>query len=309
MSTTVMPLEGLAWQRWANELLIEHYGPTTYIKIPDTQGDGGIEGFTCPCGIAYQAYGAEKEKTGKALYEAQRDKMTRDINKFIDNAPLLKKLFGEVRIHKWILLVPKVGLKDLKSHAHEMTRKVKDAKLPYVADDFFVSYCDEDSFSKERDKILAYKKDCIAIQAPEPSRAVVDSWHDENDTLMTTLEEKLQRLEPNISAQRVAGHQKQMLSWYLQGNELMAKLKELSPTAYEKVFRSKSDYEQILLVHELTAPNASQQLKDVLTGFNKSLIEAVGSLSSSNAMTIACGAISDWMMRCPLDFREGQSNV
>jgi hypothetical protein len=304
MSTTFMQLEGIAWQRWANELLVEHYGPTTYIKIPDTQGDGGIEGFTCPCGIAYQAYGAEKEKSGKSLYEAQRDKMTRDINKFIDNAPLLTKLFGDVKIHKWILLVPRVGLKDLKWHAHEMTRKVKDAKLPYVADDFFVSYCDEDSFSKERDKILAYKTDCISIQAPEPSGDAVDSWRNENDTLMTTLEEKLHRLEPSISAGRVASRQKQMLSWYLQGNELMAKLKELSPTAYEKVFQCKSEYEQILLMHELTATSASQQLKDVITGFNKTLTEAVSSLSSSNAMTIACGAISDWMMRCPLDFRE-----
>lgn len=304
MSTTVMPLEGIAWQRWANQLLIEHYGPTTYIKIPDTQGDGGIEGFTCPCGIAYQAYGAEKEKSGKALYEAQRDKMTRDINKFIDNAPLLTKLFGDVKIHKWILLVPRVGLKDLKWHANEMTRKVKDAKLPYVADDFFVSYCDEDSFAKERDKILAYKTDCISIQSPEPISEVVDSWRNENDTLMTTLKEKLQRLEPNIPAGRVASRQKQMLSWYLQGNELMAKLKELSPTAYERVFQSKSEYEQILLMHELTASSASQQLKDVITGFNNALTEAVGSLSSSNARTIACGAISDWMMRCPLDFRE-----
>jgi hypothetical protein len=98
MSTTFMQLEGIAWQRWANELLVEHYGPTTYIKIPDTQGDGGIEGFTCPCGIAYQAYGAEKEKSGKSLYEAQRDKMTRDINKFIDNAPLLTKLFERTKV-------------------------------------------------------------------------------------------------------------------------------------------------------------------------------------------------------------------
>jgi hypothetical protein len=309
MSAIAMPLEGLAWQSWANQLLVEHYGPTTYIKIPDTKGDGGIEGFTCPCGHAYQAYGAEKEKSGQSLYESQRDKMTRDINKFIDNRSLLQRLFGDVKICKWILLVPRVGLKDLKAHAHKMTEKVRDAKLPYVTDDFYVTYCDEDSFAKERDKILTYKKDCIAIQSPPPTNDDVENWQTDHETLMTTLRDKLERLEPQASSTRISQLQRQMLSWYLHGQELMSKLNELSPTAYEKAFQAKSQYEQVLSMHELTAPNANQQLRDVINDFNIALVEAVGSLTVPNARSLVCGAISDWMMRCPLDFPEPPSNA
>lgn len=163
MSAVAIPLEGTEWQRWADQLLTEHYGPTSYVKIPDTQGDGGIEGFSRPSGHAYQAYGADKTKSGKALYEAQRDKMTRDIKKFIENQDLLKKLLGDVKISKWVLFVPSVGLKDLQAHANKMTQLVRDAELPYVADDFYVTYCDEDSFAKERDKIVSYKYDTIPI--------------------------------------------------------------------------------------------------------------------------------------------------
>lgn len=309
MSAVAIPPEGLAWQRWANELLIAHYGPTTYVKIPDTEGDGGIEGFTCPCGHAYQAYGAEKEKAGRALFDAQRDKMTRDINKFIKNKSLLQKLFGEVKICKWILLVPRVGLKDLKAHANKMTEKVREAKLPYVTDDFFVTYCDEDSFSHERDKILSYKSDCISISAAAPSGDVVDAWKTDNDSLMITLADKLTRLEPGASTSRIAQLQRSMLSWHLRGRELMTKLNEVSPTVYERVFKAKSEYEQSLVIYELTATDASQQLSNVQKGFHDALREAAGSLTGPSAISLVCEAIADWLMRCPLDFPESKTDA
>ena len=36
-------LEGNAWQDFAEQLLVMHYGPTEYTPFPDTMGDGGIE--------------------------------------------------------------------------------------------------------------------------------------------------------------------------------------------------------------------------------------------------------------------------
>ncbi|WP_413431810.1 hypothetical protein [Crateriforma spongiae] len=304
MSANVIPLEGTEWQKWADQLLTEHYGPTSYVKIPDTQGDGGIEGFSRPCGHAYQAYGADKTKSGKALYEAQRDKMTRDINKFITNKNLLAKLLGDVKISKWVLLVPTVGLKDLQSHANKMTQLVRDAKLPYVTDDFYVTYCDEDSFAKERDKITSYMQDSIAILAPSPDSSAVDEWHSENDALMQTLKEKIERLEANATPQRVAKLQRQMLQWHLHGRSLLSKLNELSPSTYERVFEAKTQYEQSLVAHELIAANARQQLREVMEGFEKAVREAGRSLTNPNTRSLVCEAIADWMMRCPLDFPE-----
>ena len=304
MSAVVIPLEGTEWQKWADQLLTEHYGPTSYVKIPDTQGDGGIEGFSRPCGHAYQAYGAEKTKSGKALFEAQRNKMTRDINKFIANQKILKKLLGDVKISKWVLLVPSVGLKDLQAHCNKMTEKVRNAKLPYVTDDFYVAYCDEDSFAKERDKIVSYKRDCISINASPPDSPEVADWQSKNNPLLQTLADKLGRLEPNTKPDRLERLQHQMLLWHLQGRELLAKLNDLSPSTYEKVFEAKTQYEQSLVAYELIASDARQQLKEVMEGFEKAIQEAGRSLTNPNVKSLVCEAIADWMMRCPLDFPE-----
>ena len=100
-------LSGEEWQKWADKLLQRHYGPGGYQKIPDKhKGDAGIEGFADTAGHAYQAYGPEEPLSTRERYEKHRTKMTNDIQKFIDNRIVLAKLFGEVKINKWILLVP-----------------------------------------------------------------------------------------------------------------------------------------------------------------------------------------------------------
>ena len=147
----VLPMDGDEWQNWANQLLTERYSPTNYVKIPDTEGDGGLEGFTRKEGHAFQSYGAESGKTAKQLYEAQRNKMTDDINKFINNRQLLSKLLGQTKITCWTLFVPRQSLKDLVAHANVKTQEVLAATLPYVAPGFYVTICDEEHFASERE--------------------------------------------------------------------------------------------------------------------------------------------------------------
>ena len=86
MAAGPVRLSGEEWQGWANQLLTQRYGPAEYQKVPDNmRGDAGIEGFTLNAGHAYQAYGCEEPISAAERYEKQRDKMTRDINKFVAN--------------------------------------------------------------------------------------------------------------------------------------------------------------------------------------------------------------------------------
>src|SRR5437588_2907309 len=141
VTSQIPRLCGEEWQNWANKLLTCHYGPTNYQKVPDNdRGDSGIEGFTITEGHAYQAYGCEGEPLKTAdRYEKHRDKVTEDINKFIQNQAILSKIFGLVKITRWVLFVPYFDSKEIVIHASKKTTEVLDAKLPYVSDTFRVS--------------------------------------------------------------------------------------------------------------------------------------------------------------------------
>jgi hypothetical protein len=301
-------MHGDEWQNWANQLLTKHYGHENYVKIPDTEGDGGLEGFTRKEGHAFQAYGAESGKTAKQLYEAQRDKMTEDINKFIKKRDLLSKILGDTKITCWILFVPRSSLKDLIAHANEKTKEVVAAKLPYVADGFYVTVCDEDHFASERDRLLAYKSDAILIETETPDQATVDKWAATNDGLILTLNEKLRKLSTCPTEKARSKFRHDILIWHVEGQNLLDLLRNRSNTAYEQVVKTKGQFEKRLSSIQMSTPNSAEVFQQTLKEFLTTLQQVVKSLSALNASSLAHEAVADWLLRCPLDFPNGGDN-
>lgn len=306
MSDFGLVLSGNEWQNWANQLLTMHYGPTNYVKIPDTEGDGGLEGFTRKEGHAYQAYGAEAGKTAKQLYEAQRNKMTRDIGTFISNQKVLSRLLGETKVSCWILFVPKIGLKDIIAHANSKTEEVKQAQLPYVTDEFLVSVCDEDSFAAERDRLMSYNSAPIFIDSETPNSTMIDDWASKNPDLIQTLYGKLSKLGTLSTEEKRQKFSRKVLIWHLEGQNLLSTLKELSPTVHENVWRAKNHYEKTLDSLQMGAPNSCQIFQTTLDEFQETLREVVKTLSILNSRSLAHEAVADWLLRCPLDFPNGE---
>jgi hypothetical protein len=308
MPDLVLPMHGDEWQNWGNQLLTEHYGPTNYVKIPDTEGDGGLEGFTRKEGIAFQCYGAEPGKKAKQLYEAQRDKMTIDINKFINNRSLLAKLLGFTKITCWTLFVPSASLKDLIAHTNLKTQEVLDANLPYVASGFYVTVCDEEHFASERDRLLAYKSDAICIETETPDQTTVDNWATTNDGLVRTLNEKLRKLSTCPTEKARTKFRHDILIWHVEGQNLLELLRSRSNMAYELVVKTKGQFEKRLSSIQMSTPESANVFQQTLSDFLATLQDVVKSLSKMNAMSLAHEAVADWLLRCPLDFPNGESH-
>lgn len=308
MADLGLALSGTEWQNWANQLLTMHYGPTNYVKIPDTEGDGGIEGFTRTEGHAYQAYGAESGKTAKQLYEAQRNKMTTDIGKFIDNQSFFTRILGATQISRWVLFVPVVGLKDLVAHANSKTDEVKNAGLSYVAAGFSVTVCDEESFAHERDRLMAYRSDSILLDSETPDDSTVEKWASSNPTLVQTLDTKLAKLMTLPNDEKRREFSRKVLTWHLEGQNLLSTLQGLSPIVYERVWKAKNHYEKTLDSLQLGSPDSRQIFQSTLNEFQQTLKEVAKSLSTPNARTLAHEAVADWLLRCPLDFPDGGTN-
>jgi hypothetical protein len=105
-SSHVRIFEGDEWENYIQLLLKRHYGPGNYQEVAAKHcGDYGIEGYSMD-GCVYQCYATQEPCPTQQRYEAQRNKITADIGKFIKNKANLIKLFGETSIRRWILVVP-----------------------------------------------------------------------------------------------------------------------------------------------------------------------------------------------------------
>lgn len=302
MTAQATRLCGDDWQRWANKLLTARYGPTEYQTVPDNdKGDAGIEGFTFSAGHAFQAYGCEEPIGTTQRYEAQRDKMTRDINKFIDNAIILQKIFGTVKISRWTLFVPYFDSKEIVAHATKKTAEVVAAKLPYISKQFHVVVCHEEDFALERDQLLSTTSNSLKFLVAGTTDETMSEWKASNHGLAATLQEKIAKLKtlPNDESQRK--FHGQVLKWYLDGQMILAALRKY-PDVYEKVIQAKAHRENFLAMTSLSGNTPQGVLISTVQELTATFRDEISELHSYSAESLSHEAVADWLLRCPLDF-------
>jgi len=295
-------LSGEDWQNWANQLLTCHYGPTEYQRVPDNdKGDAGLEGFTFAAGHAYQAYGCEEPLSTQERYKKQRTKMSTDIGKFIKNQPVLSRIFGRVRITRWVLLVPYYDSKEIVAHAAIKTAEVLAAKLPYVAPDFAVKVCQEDEFATARDKVLSATPQGLQIDPGAVTADILSKWSAANTSLTETLDRKIKKLGSLRADDSRQQFKEKVLTWYLEGQTMLDDLR-LYPQMYEQVIKAKAHKERFLAAKSLQDSSASDVFRQTVEELRQTLQEEVRSLHKFSAEALAYEAVADWLLRCPLDF-------
>lgn len=229
--------------------------------------------------------------------------MTTDIRKFIDNKETLSKIFGSVKISRWVLFVPYYDSKEIVAHAAVKSAEVIAAGLPFIAADFRVAVCQEGDFVIARDKLLNATSDKIEIVAEEVTPEHLSQWATTNDLLADTLERKLRKLPSLNTDKAVTEFKEKVLRWYLDGQSVLEALRKY-PLVYERVIKSKAHRESYLVMASMSG-NASNA---ILTGAVKDLYETLQSqakeLHKFSAEKLAYEAVADWLLRCPLDFPE-----
>jgi hypothetical protein len=304
LAASVARLSGDDWQEWANQLLSCHYGPVEYQTIPDRdRGDAGIEGFTVSNGHAFQAYGCEEPVSTQERYEKQRTKMTNDLRKFVENEKALLKLFGTVKISRWVLFVPYFDSKEIVGHASVKTAEVVKAKLPYVDTNFRVTVVQESDFSVARDQLLNASSSKLDIKAEPVTTEGLGEWITSNDALASALTRKLRKL-PTLKSEDVrATFRERVLRWYLDGQSVLAELRKY-PLVYEKVIRTKAHRENYLVMASLSNSAPHDILSSAINQMRETLLAEAKELHLFSAETLVFEAVADWLVRCPLDFPE-----
>lgn len=292
-------LSGDEWQDLCVRVLHEHHPGPELVEVPDDdRGDAGLEAFSMT-GCAYQCYAPEGEPlAAKQRYEKQRDKMTADVGKFIENAVKIQALLpGGLRISRWVLLVPLITTRSLLEHAKRQTDRIREAALAHASADIVVTALTLDSF--EAAKVAVVSRQLSKLHLPPIEDADFSAI---DDALIATMNGKLAMTAQYADPDRRGKVVNRLLESYVAGQTHRAHVGDHYSELGDRLDEELADLEDRLAVqYALTETVPDRRLHTVLTD-TESVVEAVLNTRATQSRVIAEGQVADWLMRCPLDF-------
>jgi hypothetical protein len=134
-------------------------------------------------------------------------------------------------------------------------------------------------------------------------------WADQNDNLIGNLDRKaLAVCHGNKANARKL--RDELVKHYLKGRNALEKLRASYPDLYEMALRVKQDKENFLATESLIPDSLPpQKMREVLTSFKIELEKTMPGMSDLTRTQLVHEAISDWLLRCPLDFPDDAKTV
>ena len=292
------------WEDWVNSLLMARYPLGDYQRVPDTHGgDSGIEGFSCD-GCAYQAYSPTEPLSVKARYEAHRDKITGDIEKFIRNRDDLSAILGQVKIRRWLLVVPRHDSAKLVAHGEKKAEQVRAASLDYVeSNDFRVAVVTDDYFQRERALLGAAAAIEIHIPTPELDSSEEDLLSAGGPSFLVNLREKTARIPTLDDPNRAEEFKATIMANYVRGQVVLDRLSRDFPEVFEVIIQEKSARSRQLEIESLLATgDGRERVTAEIQSMKETIQSRFPNISAETQTSLAMEALSDWLLTCPLDF-------
>src|SRR6185437_4537826 len=304
--TTYGIFDGNKWEDFCQQCLKRKHEVDGYQEMPATfKGDLGIEGYT-RTGILFQCYCPNEEYDPTKLYEAQRDKITKDLGKLVNNQKELEPYLGNIKICKWIFVTPGYSNKELVRHCKEKAEELLAMKLPLLSDDFDVLVHDIEFFSAEIPIVLSFRQEKIDITTQSKSSTEIADWKSKEISLVdNALKKHGQRLPPTTPnySDRVNRITQGSISAFLNGDVMVRKWAEKYQEQYEKFQRVIGEFER--RIEEKCA---------AYTGDNNKLYEEIeielrlkiktsfDFLDDAMIDRLTYRVMADWILRCPINF-------
>lgn len=300
------PWDPKEWERHIQKVLKVRYAQPvgSYQHIPDEiKGDCGLEGFAMD-GTGYQCYACQNWNDFGVLLEHQKNKMTVDIGKLIRKETELQKILGDIRIGIWNFVLPFFNDKELLMHARKKEMEVRQRNPSHVTKEFRISVVTGEDFMVETQALAKqnlYQFDVVDL--PD-SVATAVKWLDEHKglQLVENLTRKATVIAKGKSGKIRDGFLNRMVKDYVDGQVVLGKLELELPEVYEDVIRRKTDREGELEAECATNTAVPGQFFDLTLSAYKSQLRAVSGISPRAADILAKEAVSDWLLRCPLEF-------
>lgn len=288
------------WESYALSLLHSRHGALSVQRVPAThQGDLGIDFYCIADCVIYQCYAVEEPVDVATRAQRQKDKITTDLKKVIDGAADVAKLFLGEPVKRWVLLAPLHNSKEVNLHCAKKTKEARELNLPQLHADFEVCVHDQDSFPGAIAAAMSTVTN-VRIKVEPPTQQELDAWKAGSANLLANATAKLLKRAPPEDIQDVVVN---CVEAFLSGDALVDALRSSAPDLHEKVtaaiaIRAK----RLSILGPNGGPIPSNIMNNELAALVAAIKEAAPTLSEENAQSIALGTLSDWIMRCPLDF-------
>lgn len=293
------------WELFSLCLLQNRHGPLHVQKIPAAhKGDYGIDYYCTKDAVAYQCYSVEEPVDIATRAERQKRKITTDLTKVLANHLEIGKLFLGAPIKHWVLLAPLHDSKEVNLHCAKKTGDLRNAKCSVLDTLFEVTIQDTNSFPADAVMAGMSSLSTVRLAITSPSQEELDTWAAGSSDLLANATRKLKK---RAGADQVQAAVAEATRDFLQGNAMLDALRTGSPDLHEKVMSAiKSRARRLQFAGPQGGSTAGAILHTELDALISAMRTAAPSLSNENAEQIAYGSISEWIMRCPLDFPDVQ---
>jgi len=290
---------GDAWQAYALQLVQIRHKPQNVQIVPDkVRGDAGIEFFTTD-GCLYQCYAPEEVSDVAKAASAMKAKASRDLAKLHSNEPILAKMLQQLKCSRWILLCPFLDDKEVVAFVRQKGDQTRCLGLSFIDPQFVALVHSSADFAAEIDHLKN-----VSITTPlvfeRPSDADVQA-HPKSQ-MVDRLREKLGRAFPRATENEIEQKKDNFVHAHLTRENALEAMRDEHPILWERSQMSINAEERRLLTVGAGTGAPIEQLTSSVSRIESSLKLELPTISTSIVTEIAVGTISDWLLRCPLDF-------
>lgn len=291
--------DGDGWQQFAFQLVQIRHQPQNVQLVPDkVRGDAGIEFFSTD-GCLYQCYAPEEVADVAKAASAMKAKGARDLAKLIKNKDAIAELLLNLKAKRWILLCPFLDDKAVVASVrkHGLTMREKNA-LPFLSPDFEALVQSQDDFVGELETLkLKSLGPPLKIQIPSDEELAKTGGK-----IGTRLTQKLERAFPDAAEAEIRKRKDGYVRAHVIRENALDAMRTDHPILWERSSSCLSAEERRLIALGGSGSAPSQQLQASIDRIETSLAADLPTLARSAITEIAVGTVSDWLVRCPLDF-------
>jgi hypothetical protein len=179
---------------------------------------------------------------------------------------------------------------------------LKGKGLSFIAHDFEALCHSQDDFAGELEQLNALSLGpALTIDTPTPSEVSAAG----ETSIGARIDEKLARAYGSaVTDMRIARRRDAYVKAHLYRENALDQLRQNYSILWERAFQSLEAEETRLNAVGASSTLPVEQLEDSMKRIEESLVRALPTLSIGVVTQIALGTVSDWLIRCPLDFPE-----
>lgn len=291
--------DGTEWQSYARSLINLRHGAVNVQPVPDQVcGDAGIECFTMD-GCAYQCYAPEEVSDTKKASNAMKSKASRDLKKLQTNEVIFKRLLQGIKLKRWILFCPFLDNKDVVGFTRERAAEIARLNLSILSPHFEAIVHCQDDFA-DQIAILRQKpiNPATTVRVESESQAPTIG----NGELAHAVADKLGRAYPEYGPERIMELAAGYISAHALSQATLEKLRNEYPLLWETAQTCISSEEQHLVLLGAKGLAPTEQLHSSVEKIQDSMKRDMPDLAAGTITAISLGTLSDWLIRCPLNF-------